>query len=270
MERRLITPAEAVLLLSPSNSTATKCMQAGLLSLLGAERITFEKSSSPFKQSALLIKQPAMPTTTPLPQHLVALEHALSGYGKGNRLVSSEVLHALQKRFGYGYGRYLRDEVAPGLIKRNLLSRADSKWFGLFPRVTYHRTPSGDALTAPLQRLMLAIEKLPSILANDPEQAVRLARSAGVLLVMSPKARLQIPKLRKLFNDRGDDLPALAYLPIEGDRAPDWEQVLELGDMALAFDVDVLFDSIETVGDFTSGGDSSSSDGGDGGGGGGD
>lgn len=268
MDRRLITPAEAALLLAPANSTATKCIQAGLLSLLGAERISFEKTSNPFKQSALLINAAPTPKTGPLPQHLVALEQALLAYGKGNRLVSSEVLHALQKRFGYGYGRYLRDEVAPGLIKRNLLSCTDSKWLGLIPRVVYRRTPGGDALTAPLQRLIMAIEKLPSLLETDSEQAIRLARSAGVLLVMSPKARQQIPKLRKLLEHRGEDLPALAYLPIESDREPGWEQVLELGDMALAFDVDVLFDSIETVGDFTSGGDSSSSDGGGGGGGG--
>ena len=268
MNRRLITPAEAALLLAPKGSTATKCVQAGLLSLLGAERIAFEKSSNAFRQSALLINPPGTPGSSLLPMHLVALEQALIDYGKGNRLVSSEVVHALQKRFGSGYGGYLRDEVAPGLIKRKLLGRTESKWLGLFPRVEYHRTPGGDALIAPIQRLMLAIDNLPSLLETDPEQALHMARSAGVLLVMSPKARQQIPKLRKLFEARADDLMALAYLPLESDRQSQLERSLELGEMALAFDVDALLDGIETVGDFTSGGESSSSDGGDGGGGG--
>ncbi|MGZ8284148.1 MAG: hypothetical protein ACXW27_03255 [Allosphingosinicella sp.] len=267
MDRKLITPAEAVLLLAPATGTATKCIQAGLLSLLGAERIAFEKSSSLFKQSALLLNPPSRSTALPLPKHLVALERALVDHGEGGRLVSSEVLGALQKRFGHGFGRYLRDEVAPGLIERKLLSRRDSKWLGLFPRIIYQRTSSGDALAAPLQRLMSAVEQIPSLLTTDPDQALRLARSAGVLLVMSPKARRQIPKLRKLLADRGDDVPALVPLPMEDRREPEWEQIFELGDMALEFDVASLFEGLETVGDFTSGGDSSSSDGGDGGGG---
>ena len=43
MDRRRITPAEAALLIAPTGRTATKCLQAGLLSLLAAGRIGFEK-----------------------------------------------------------------------------------------------------------------------------------------------------------------------------------------------------------------------------------
>jgi hypothetical protein len=267
MHRKLITPAEATVLLAPATSTSTRCIQAGLLSLLGAERIAFEKPSSALKQSALLLNSLGTPTDS-LPRHLAVLEQALLDYGKGRRLVSSEVLHALQKRFGYGFRRYLQDEVAPGLIERNLLIRREGKSFGLFRRVAYERTPRGEALAVPLQRLMLAIEKLPSLLTTDPEQAIRLARSAGVLLVMSPKARRQIPRLRKLLDGRGADLPTLAIMPYGNEREREGEQVLEIGDLALALDFESLFDALEAVGDFTSGGDSSSSDGGDGGGGG--
>lgn len=266
MDRRLLTPAEAVLLLAPGSGSASKCVQAGLLSLVGAERIAFEPSANPFKQSALLLNPPAMLDTVPLPQHLAALEQALAGYGK-NRLQSSEVLHALQKRFGYGFGRFVHEEVAPGLIKRGLLSRTDRSLLGVFPRISYQRTAGGDALARPLERLMSAVEQVPSLINRDPEQAMRLARSAGVLLVMSPRARKQIPKLRKLFADRTDDLAPLTYYPIEDEPEPEWNQLLELGDMAIEFDVPALFDGLDVVGDFTSGGDSSSSDGGGDGGG---
>lgn len=267
MDRRLLTPAEAALLLAPTSGTATKCLQAGLLSLLGAGRISIVPSTSVFKQTVLLLNHSGALTSDPLPAHLVALEQALLTYGNGNRLVSSEVLHALQKRFGIGFGRYVHDQVAPGLIKRDLLTRTDRKWLGLFPRIRYDRTARGDALTAPIQRLMFAVEKVPSLINSDPDQAIRIARSAGVLLVMSPKARRQIPALRKLLAERGEDSASLTYVPLENDREPEWEQVLELGDMALEFDIGALFDGLDAVGDFTSGGDSSSSDGGDGGGG---
>ena len=94
---------------------------------------------------------------------------------------------------------------------------------------------------------------------------MQLARSAGELLVMSSKARQHIPKLRQLFAERGADMTALTELPISSDREFDWDQVLDLGDMALSFDVGALLNGLETVTDFTSG--DSNSDGGDGGGG---
>jgi hypothetical protein len=267
MDRRLLTPVEAGLLLAPAPGTAAKCLQAGLLSLLDAGRISIEPSTSVFKQTALLLDRSGALTATPLPGHLLALEQALLTYGKGKRLVSTEVLHALQKRFGVGFGRYVHDQVAPGLIKRGLLTRTDSKWLGLIPRVRYDRTARGDALTAPIQRLMSAVEKVPSLINSDPSQAIRIARSAGVLLVMSPEARRQIPALRKLLTERGEESTALAYVPPDNDREQEWEQVLEFGDFALDLDTDALFDGLEAVGDFTSGGDASTSDGGDGGGG---
>lgn len=83
MYQRLLTPSKAALLLAPSVGTASKCHQAGLLSLLGAGRIAVEQSANPFKQSALVLNLPEMPGRGPLPNHLVALEHALRGYDKG-------------------------------------------------------------------------------------------------------------------------------------------------------------------------------------------
>lgn len=267
MEKRLLTPAEATLLLDPGTDVASRCIQAGLLSLLDAGRILFEQSSNPFRQSALRLSSRAGGSGAPLPSHLEALQRAPVDYGKGDRLVGTQVVHALQKRFGYGFARYLHDELAPGLVKRGLLTRSDHVWLWLFTRIRYRRTGRGDALALPLERLMAAVEDLPTLIAADPERAVRLARSAGVLLIMSPRARRQIPKLRKLLAKRGDDAASLAYLPLETDREPEWDQLLELGDMALAFDMDSLFDMIDAVGDFTSGGDGGSSDGGGDGGG---
>lgn len=268
MDKRLLTPTEAALLLAPTGATAKNCIQAALLSLLDAGRIAVEQCSNALKQPALLLIPPTAATAVPLPAHLAVVEQALLNYGKGNRLASSQVLHALQKRFGQGFGRYVHHEVAPSLMSRALLSRSDTKWLGLFPRIQYQRSHLGDDLAAPLGRLMAAVERLPSLVSRDPHQAIRLARSAGVLLVLSPKARRQIPKLRKLLAERGDDGASLLYVPLESDRVPKWECALELGDMALAFDLQSLFTAIDAVCDFISGADNSSDGGGDGGGGG--
>lgn len=270
MERRQVTPAEAALLIAPSGRTATKCLQAGLLSLLAAGRIGFDKAEGPLRPAVLHLKGPGAAADAGLPGHIAVLEAALVDYGKGDRLKAAEVLHALQKRFGHDYRRYLRDAVAPELIRRNLLTRTDGKWLGLFPFITYERTASGELLSAPLRRMMAAIERLPALLKSDPDHALRLARSAGALLILSPEAQRQIPQLRRLFEQRGEDVAILSVLTLDGEDQSGWDAVMELGDLAVSFDIPGLFDSLQTVGDFTSGGDSGSSDGGGDGGGGGD
>jgi hypothetical protein len=88
------------------------------------------------------------------------------------------------------------------------------------------------------------------------------------MLVMSAKARRQIPALRKILEQRGDvHIPMISTsaTTTEEDRG---EGSAEIGDLSLALDMSSLLDGMDAVGDFTSGGDSSSSDAGDGGGGG--
>jgi hypothetical protein len=198
------------------------------------------------------------------------LEKALVAYNGRESLARTEVLHALQNGFGHGYGRYLHDEVAPGLIKRDLLARADSKLFGLIPRVRYERTARGDALAAPLEQLVAELEQFPTLARSSPDEALQLARSAGVMLLMSAKARRQIPALRRILEDRGDGHIPLVYAAGSTTEEDEGAGSAEIGDLLLAFDMSSLLDGMDAVGDFTSGADSSSSDGGDGGGGGGD
>ena len=273
MERRLITAAEAALLLTPKSSTAGRCIEAAMLTLLGAGLIDIERSTGLFKEAALRLTTPSAGRPASLPGHVTAVEQALAAYGKGDRLNSSQVNAALQKSFGSGYIRYVHDEVAPGLIKRGLLQRTNSKLLGIFPKIRYERTPSGAALIGPIERLMAALDKVPSLIRSDPDEALRLALSAGVLLVMSSAAREKIPKLRKLLSARSGDSGGIVYAASGG--AEDSEigqgelgQAFQLGDMALAFNLLSLFDGVQAVSEFTSGGDGS--DGGDGGGGGGD
>ena len=268
MTQRLLTPAEAAFLLSPRASSASNCLQAALLSLLSTGRIEIEQSNSVLKETALTFTRVSPPTESHLPSHLKAVEEALTSYG-GDRLVSSKVLNALQKRFGYDFRRYVHEQVAPALVRRELLIRRDGKWLGLFPRISYERTPHSDAIVAPLERMMSAVNQVPSLVDTDPDEALRIALEAGALLVMSPPARRQIPALRKLLVQRDGDSALLTTMPgISDNEGSDPGKLLDLADMALSFDFETLFDSIDAVGDFTSGGDSSSSDGGDGSGGG--
>jgi hypothetical protein len=240
-----------------------------LLSLLSTGRIAVEQPSSVFKEAALIVIKSAPSRGNPLPSHLKAVEEALTSYGAGDRLASSKVLHALQKGFGYDLGRYVHDEVAPSLVKRELLIRKDGKWLGVLPKISYELTAGGAAITAPLERLVAAVNQVPSLIERDPDEALKLAMKAGALLVMSPPARRQLPALRKLLQERGIGYVPLSTMPgISDDEGNEAEKSLDLEDMGLSLGAETLFDSIDAVGDFTSGGDSGSSDGGDGGSGG--
>jgi hypothetical protein len=118
-----------------------------------------------------------------------------------------------------------------------------------------------------MERLMGDLERFPALVRADPDAALKLARSAGVLLLMSPKARRQIPAVRRLLEARGEDHAAPIYSS-ESESDEGASHVAELGDLSLALDMGSLLDGLEAVGDLTSDGDGGASDGGDGGGGG--
>jgi hypothetical protein len=265
--RNILSPAEAVFLLAPRAETAVKCVEAGLLGLLGTGRIYVEESGSS-KEPSLWLQETPSAADPALPRHLGALEEALRKYNGRSRLARTEVLHALQKGFGYGYGRYLHDEVAPGLVERQLLERTDSKLLGLIPRTRYQRTALGEALAEPMERLMGDLERFPALVRADPDAALRLARSAGVLLLMSPKARRQIPAMRKLLVERGEACASSIHFAGSTTEESGPDNAAELGDLSLALEMGTLLDGLEAVGDLTSDSDASGSDGGDGGGGG--
>jgi hypothetical protein len=240
-----------------------------LLSLLSTGRIAIDQPNSVFKEVTLIVTRDAPGTAKTLPTHVKVVEEALTSSCAGDRLVSSKVLQALQKRFGYNFRHYIHDEVAPALVQRGLLIRTDSKWLGLFPKISYERTEQGAAITAPLERLMSAVNQVPSLIERDPDAAIKVAMEAGALLVMSPPARRKLPALRKLLTARGDgDVPLFTTTAISNNEGSEAGKLLDLAEMGLSLDAVALFDGIDAVGDFTSGGDSSSSDGGDGGGGG--
>jgi hypothetical protein len=269
MTHRLLTPAEAAFLLVPKASSASKCLQAALLSLLSTGRIAIDQPSSVFKEATLIVTRDAPPTAQTLPAHLKVVEEALTSFSADDRMVSARVLQALQKRFGSDFRRYIHDDVAPALVQRELLIRTDGRWLGLFPKISYERTKRGETIIAPLERLLSAVNQVPSLIERDPDAAIKIAMEAGALLVMSPPARRKLPALKKLLAERADgDVPLFTTTGIGNNDGGEAERFLDIADIEVSLDTATLFDSIDAVGDFTSGGDSSSSDGGDGGGGG--
>lgn len=261
-----LLPAEAALLIEPSVSNAGKCLQAALLTLLGRDHIMLSESRSWFVTRRTLRLMPG--DGQPLPPHLAVLKNTLATE-RGSLLRSNEVARALQKWFGNDFRRYVHDHLARELIDRGLLVREEPRWLGLIPYIRYRRTTSGEARVAPLLRLMDEAGNIKKLIRTDPDRAVRLARAAGVLLVLSPAAHRQLPKLKALVEQQGSGDSGSFFYTGSGDDEPSshWEIGVDFGDFSFATDAVGMFDGIAGVGDFT-GGDGGGGGDGDGGGGG--
>lgn len=213
-----LSPAQAMLVVDPRASTGPRCLQAGLLVLLGTGRISARARQSLLQDTTLVLRDG--PYDTDIDPHIRAIDDALRIYGRGTVLSRSQVLHALQKAFGLGFGNYVHDHVGPSLIERGLLTCERRKMLGLFPVRRYSLTPSGEALAPPLRRLREDLEGMRALIKQDPERALQLARSAGVLIPISPRARRELPALRKLLEVRAGDGDTTAAYHVEATIAP--------------------------------------------------
>lgn len=260
-----LLPAEAALLLEPSGFSGGKCLQAGLLTLLGREHLLIGDKPGIFGQRTLRLLDG---DDQPLPPHLAVIKTAIASHCPGTVYRAPEVVKGLQKAFGSNFRRYIHDKLAPELIARGLLRREEARFLGLFPYIRYSRTALGEEQVGRLQRLMKEAGGMRKLIRTDPERAVRLAQAAGVLLILSPAARQQIPKLKELMDRRSDGGDGGGYTGIGGsddESSNGWEFSVDFGDFSFSSDALDMFDGFDSVGDFT-GGDG----GGDGDGGGGD
>lgn len=260
MTRTLLTQTEAAFLLNPSAGAGGDCVRAAMLALISQGRIAVAKKPGLFAGFELILGSDA--GAHGLAPHQRIVETTLRGYRDGKRLAANDALVALVTHFGSSFGRYVHDHVAPPLIEMGHVVRTDSKWLGLFPRIRYELTASGRKVIEPLRNELASLDDLPTLIKSNPDYALQLAHRTGVMLVLSPIARRQLPRLRKLMAKRDGDTGTVmvggtdASGSVEGFETPSWDLVASDSG---------LFDSVSAVCEVTSG-DNGSSDGGDSGG----
>lgn len=258
----LLLPAQAAFLLEPSSWSGGKCLQAALLTLAGRNHLRIGEKRGWFSSRALHLRDG---DGASLPPHLASVKQALAGHGPGSVLRPRDAVRALRAAFGRDYRRYIHDRLAPELIGMGLVTREDRTWLGLIPYIRYRLTPSGARKAEPVKRLVAELGGMRGLIKSDPNRAVRLARSAGVLLVLSAEARRELDRLKKLADQQASGDGGSAYAAYE-DESEGWQVGVEFGGFGLDADALTLFDSISGVGDFTGDGDGGGGDG-DGGGG---
>jgi hypothetical protein len=256
-----LLPAEAALLIEPRRSTATQCIQAALLTLAGRGHIAIEEEGRLLKTRYLRL---CPGDGELLPRHLATVKNAVDVNSRFGKVRSDQVVRGLQKAFGNDYRKYVHDVLAPPLISAGLLRREERKFLGLIPYFSYERTPAGEAKVGRLVRLIEEAGGMKKLIRTDPDRAMLIAHLAGVLLVLSPAARAQLPKLKALMAERGSD--GGVYYADSGAGGATVELEVDVGSFDFATDIGGMLDGLCSVSDFT-GGDGGG-DGGDGGGGG--
>lgn len=256
MTRMLLTQCEAAFLLSPRADTAPDCIRATMLALIAQGRMAIREGVAASRTFEVVLGSDNGPEG--LAEHQRVVESTLRERRGGGRLSASDVHSALSSKFGLSFRRYVHDHVAPSLIASGHVVRIDGKWLGLFPRIRYELTPRGMAAIEPLKRRLADLDDLPALLKSDPDRALRLAHEAGVILVLSPIARRQLPRLRRLMAEREADG---GYTPLTGMPPAGTDTGFETAEWPLD-PVDCgLLDAVWSVCDATTG-DTGSADGG--------
>lgn len=257
-----LLPAEAALLIEPGRATAPQCIQAALLTLVGRGHIAIEEQGR-FLKTRYLRLRPG--EGEPLPRHLATVKNAIDVDARFGMVRSDQVVRSLQRAFGNDYRKYVHDILAPPLISAGLLERQEKKFLGLIPYYEYERTAAGDARVGRLVRLIEEAGGMKKLIRTDPDRAMLIAHLAGILLVLSPAARLQLPKLKAMMAERGDG--SGAYYVDSGSDEAGLQLSVDVGSIDFSSDIGSMLDGLCSVGDFT-GGDGGGEGGGDGGGGG--
>jgi len=247
------------LLVDPHPKHAIKALRVALVVLAAGGHIVIDAATG--GESFVRVKQAPGAGT---PEHLVAVYRVLRDSARSGRLSRAVAQTALVTAFGSGFRRYALDHVAPLLVANGMLNIEATRVLWVFPSQYVRRTPAGDAIAKGLQQHLTELDTLPKLIDDDAARALKLARAAGPLMLLSPGARQAIPRLQALALASPS---SAAYTFIEEPEA-EWLQLLEHAEELMSVDFDGLLDIIEAIAGF--GGDGGSGSGSDGDGGGGD
>lgn len=249
------------LLVDDGPARAINVLRIALAVLAGAGHIAID--ATPGGERFVRVQRAPGPSA---PEHIVMVYRTLRDAARNGLLSRASARAALTGAFGWRFRRYAHSNVAAALAAHGMLRIELTRVLWLFTVRRLRRTASGDAMAARLAHQLAQLDTLPQLIEGNPARALRLARAAGPLLLLSPVARSAIPRLQSLASAA---MSGTAFALID-EPEPEWLDLLDHFELAMSVDFDILLDAIEAIAGF--GGDGSSgsgsdSDGGDGGGG---
>jgi hypothetical protein len=202
-------PVLAHALLTP-DAPAHELVRTALLHLaaLGFVRAQTETRSGMFKTGSA-VRLHRGDGRGPLPAELAPVLEALYPPDQPPRaLERTELVHRLQQRFGYDYGRYRSRHVRPALVERGWLVEETSRTLWIVPRRRFLRTEEGARLKIELDTRLQPAAEAAARVPSDPHGALRVVAALGPLALVSEALRPHLPALAGTARAEGAPLPA--------------------------------------------------------------
>lgn len=206
-----VTPAEALILLNPAKLHGREAIKATLLGLLvrGVLRLETQPGAGIFHRSrtSLQIAANAPPDLPPGEAALVGLVREAEAAG-GPMM---QFVRRARARFGADLGRFDRDVVRPGLVRRGLLVETQRRVLFVFTRRRYRLTAAGEAERQRIAEAMQRLREIPQMLERDPAAAAVLAAGAGAAIFLVPELKKSYGRLSAALRagDAAVDAPLL-------------------------------------------------------------
>lgn len=268
-----LSPAEARVLLDPDRLPGREAVRTALMHLAALGHLRAESTTrrSWGVTSATIRLHGTGRGVGGLPAHLRVLLDALALPADGSAgPAPTEVVHRLQKAFGYDYGRYVDPQLRSPLVERGLLRAEETRVAGLFRRVRHHPTAEGERLRTELQGGVRAAAALPALLERDPASTASAAVALGGALLLADELRPHFAALGEAVRAHQPAMAEALLSPLalaeEDERRERWMETLTL---LAEIDWGGVLDALDGVADAFDAGDGGGADGGGGDGGGG-
>lgn len=203
-----LSPAEAVFLRKPNNTTGTATVKVTLLMMLAKGVLRIEETEEPglLRSKKIAHLRIAHEPKDAPPEVATLLAAVRAAQADGGRM--RDVVKRLQKEFSTNCALFNARFVIPSLLARGLLTERKI----LFLR-DYRATPAGEAERARIEADVAKAREIPALLASDPARAAALAASLGGTLLLAEELRKHYKPLADAMRAQsGVDMSAIASL----------------------------------------------------------
>jgi len=201
-----LSPAEAVVLLSPNLVKGQAAVKATLLLLLatGVLRIEETEAAGIFSNKKIAhLRIAAEPKNAP-PEVAALVGVVRAAQAEGGKI--KDVVKQAEKTFGPACMQFSLKFIIPELIARGLLQKKKI----LFTHV-FRLTPEGETAQARIKSDLFKADDVVRLLKSDPAQAAALAATLGTTVLLSDKLTRQFKPLADAMRTNGDGGDAAAF-----------------------------------------------------------
>lgn len=186
----MLSPAEALVMLSPRLRAGREAVKVTLLALLAQRLVTIEtveRKVLGFSTRQTVLKvAPSLPALLPQPARaLIEVVRANESLGGSMKTFVAQA----RRQFGPDLGKFEQVHILPALAARGLVQQRVAPVLFVFKRTVWLPTAQGVAEQQRLQGLLAQARDIPRALDDDPRRAAAMAVALGGLILIAPELK---------------------------------------------------------------------------------